>query len=193
MCGGAGRRCLGEKKWMGLPFFFFGLFWTIFVELRNVMKQILSRLSLHRPPGPHRSLSDTLHPAQPPNLSVREGALGHQGELLHCSGHLPRVTCFHIVFLASIRVSNSLLVVVHSFTSRSSKCISTAQARRNWWAGEGAFLDCALVVASCAFAGLVVTFPGRCRGNLVLWRVHFEVQILALDMVVVVLTSRQLQ
>ena len=63
----------------------------------------------------------------------------------------------------------SLPFIVHSFTSRSSKCISTAQARRIWWAGAGALRDCALVVLSCTFSGLVISFRGRRRGNLAFW------------------------
>ena len=59
--------------------------------------------------------------------------------------------------------------MVHSFTSRCSKCISTAQARRNCWARVGAFLDCALVVAPHAFSDLVVTFHGTRKKSLVFW------------------------
>ena len=52
---------------------------------------------------------------------------------------------------------------MHSFTSRSSKCISTAQARRVWWASAGALQGCAPGVFD-----LEITFRGRRKGNLVL-------------------------
>ena len=34
---------------------------------------------------------------------------------------------------------------------------------------EGACRDCALVAVSRAFSDMVVTFRGRCKGNLVFW------------------------
>ena len=65
--------------------------------------------------------------------------------------------------------ANSLLFTVHSCLSTSSMCISTAQARRIWGPAAGASSDCALVVLPCAFSRMVVTFRGRCEGNLVFW------------------------
>ena len=65
--------------------------------------------------------------------------------------------------------ANSLLFTVHSCLSTSSMCISTAQARRIWGPAAGASSNCALVVVPCAFWYMVVTFRGRCKGNLVLW------------------------
>ena len=59
--------------------------------------------------------------------------------------------------------ANSLLFTVHSCLSKSSKCISTAQARRIWGPAAGASDDCALVVVPCAFSHMVVTFRGRRR------------------------------
>ena len=59
--------------------------------------------------------------------------------------------------------ASSLLFAVHSCLSKSSKCISTAQACRIWWAGAGACRDCALVVVPCAFLDMVVIFRGRRR------------------------------
>ena len=50
------------------------------------------------------------------------------------------------------RLIRCYLQCIHS---RSSKCISTAQARRIRWARAGALRDCALVVVPCAFSGLV--------------------------------------
>ena len=44
--------------------------------------------------------------------------------------------------------------------------ISTAQARRNWWAAAGSLLDYALIVVLRAFSGLV-TFCGRQKGHFV--------------------------
>ena len=65
--------------------------------------------------------------------------------------------------------ANSLLFTVHSCLPTSSMCISTAQARRIWVAAAGASSDCVLVVVPCVFWCMVVTFRGRCKGNLVLW------------------------
>ena len=52
----------------------------------------------------------------------------------------------------------SLLFTVHSCLSKSSKCISTAQARRIWVSAAGACRDCALVVVPRTFSDMVVTF-----------------------------------
>ena len=50
-------------------------------------------------------------------------------------------------YVASGRLANSLLFTVRSCLSKSSKCISTAQARKkNWLAAAGAWHDCALIV-----------------------------------------------
>ena len=50
--------------------------------------------------------------------------------------------------------ASSLLFTVHSCLSKSSKCISTGQARKIW-------------VVPCAFSDMVVAFRGRRKGNLV--------------------------
>ena len=62
-------------------------------------------------------------------------------------------------------VASSLLFTVHSCFSKSSTCISAAQAREIC-VGRGACRDCALVVVPCAFSDMVVTFHGRRKGNL---------------------------
>ena len=82
------------------------------------------------------------------------------------------------------RPANSLLFTVHSCLSKSSKCISTAQARKIWVAAVGACRDCALVVMPCTFSDMVVeiscfggpksTFRDRCKGS---GRLYLEVQI----------------
>ena len=64
-------------------------------------------------------------------------------------------------------MTNSLLFTAHSCLSKSSKCISTAQARRIWVAGACACRDRALVVVPRAFWYMVITFRGRRKGNLV--------------------------
>ena len=69
---------------------------------------------------------------------------------------------------SSATAANSLLLAVHSLTSKSSKCTSTAQACRIWWVSRGALQDCALVVVPCAFSDLVITFRCRRKGDLVL-------------------------
>ena len=46
---------------------------------------------------------------------------------------------------------------------------STAQACKIWLAAVGACCDCALVAPLSAFLDMVVTFRGRCKGNLVIW------------------------
>ena len=54
---------------------------------------------------------------------------------------------------------------VHSCLSKSSKYISTAQAREIWVAAASACRDCALVVVPCALSDMVVTFLGRRKGT----------------------------
>ena len=73
--------------------------------------------------------------------------------------------------------ANSLLFTVHSCLSKSSTCISTAQARKIWVAAAGACRDCALVVVPYAFVfvasaeetscfpGPKSTFRDRCKGS----------------------------
>ena len=86
--------------------------------------------------------------------------------------------------------ANSLLFTVHSCLSNSSKCISTAQARRIWVSAAGASNDCArmwcrahfrtwwsLFVAgagetSC-FGASKSTFRDRCKGSELF---YFEMQ-----------------
>ena len=59
--------------------------------------------------------------------------------------------------------ARQFVAVFSTFMSlESSRRISTAQARRIWWAGADACRD-------CAFSGMVVTFRGRRKGNLVFW------------------------
>ena len=65
--------------------------------------------------------------------------------------------------------ASSRLFTVHSCLSKSSKCIPIAQGRRIWVFTEVASRDCALVVMSCAFSDMVVTFRGRHKGDLVFW------------------------
>ena len=65
--------------------------------------------------------------------------------------------------------ANPLLFTVHSCPSRSSTCISAAQARRIWVSAAGASNDCPLVAVPCAFSHMVVTFRGRREGKLVFW------------------------
>lgn len=62
-----------------------------------------------------------------------------------------------------------LQIISREETLRSLKCISTAQARRNWWAGAGAFFACPSFAAR-AFADLAVTIIcGQRKGNLPRW------------------------
>ena len=65
-----------------------------------------------------------------------------------------------------------MIFTVHSCLSKSSTCISTAQARKICVGVAGACRNCALVLVPCAFSDMVVTFRGRRKGNLgnlVLW------------------------
>ena len=64
-------------------------------------------------------------------------------------------------------------------------CISTAQARRNWWAGVSAFFNCALIAVPCIFSDLVVTFRGRggnseSRSLAAFWHLDVVVEVLLL-------------
>ena len=60
----------------------------------------------------------------------------------------------------------SLLFAVHCRLSESLTCISTARAHKVGVSAAGACRACALVVAARAFSDVVVTFRGRCKGNL---------------------------
>ena len=62
-----------------------------------------------------------------------------------------------------------LLFPIHSRLSKSSKRVSTAQARKIGRAAAGARRGCALVVAQRAFSD-TVTFRGRRKGKLASWR-----------------------
>ena len=68
--------------------------------------------------------------------------------------------------------ANSLLCTVHLCFSKSSMCISTAQARKIWLAAASACRDGALVVVPCAFLHTV----DRCEGS---ERLNFEVHFVA--------------
>ena len=67
------------------------------------------------------------------------------------------------------RPANSLLLTVHSRLSKSSKCISTAQAHKICLPAAGASNNCALVVVPWAFSHMVISFCGRRKGNLMFW------------------------
>ena len=77
--------------------------------------------------------------------------------------------CLHL------SAANLMLCPAQSCLLRSSKCISTAPTRTNWWARAGAFLDCACcgavhiawwsLFASSFFVSLKPTFCDRCRGS----------------------------
>ena len=78
------------------------------------------------------------------------------------SSHVVKHRCL-IGGVARGCAANSLLFAVHS-------CPISAQARKLCLAAAGACRDCSLVVAPCAFLDMVVTFHGRRKGNLVVWR-----------------------
>ena len=74
--------------------------------------------------------------------------------------------CGHTRVLTVIVKHRCLLEVsrqlfrVHSCLSKSSKCISTAQACKIWVCAAGAYRDCALAVVPRAFSDMGVTFRG---------------------------------